>query len=169
VTLLFTNGNSTLVHSGTFQLAGAVNLSPTSGATVTMMFHGADWRELGRSLPTITYPVQDLAKTSAAVSVSSGTATVDIANGATIWTLQPSVNITGWSFPTPPASGTYAELTIIFQQNATSAKTVVSPATTGHTAGSAWSPSAVLSSYQSLGIRLWHDGTVELFPSAVMV
>jgi len=169
VTLLFTNGNSTLVHSGTFQLAGAVNLSPTSGATVTMMFHGADWRELGRSLPTITYPVQDLAKTTAAVSVTSGAASVDISTGATVWTLQPTTNITSWSFPTLPDSGTYAEFTIIFQQNGTTAKTVVSPATSGHTAGSAWSPSAVLGSYQSLGIRLWHSGTVELFPSAVMV
>lgn len=107
-----------------------------------------------------------LTRPSANVSVASGVATVDISGGAEVWILpQLTANITSWVFPILPAATKYADLSIITQQGALTTYAIANPATTGHTYGGAWSNSLTLNAFETLGIRLWSNGTIEMFPS----
>jgi hypothetical protein len=49
ISLLFTNSNTTLVHSASFRLKGGANVTPVFGQTVRIYYDGATWYETGRS------------------------------------------------------------------------------------------------------------------------
>lgn len=107
-------------------------------------------------------------RTAGTVSVAAGVATVDIAGGAEVFVLpQLTANVTSWVWTTLPASGKYADLSIITQQGASTAYTIADPGAAHHQYGGAWTNSSVLGIFETLGIRLWHDGTVERFYSGV--
>lgn len=108
-----------------------------------------------------------LARPSASVSSSSGVITINLASGIEHYTLTLTENITSWVFNNPPASGFVAEIRIDITQHASSAKTVVSPATAG-TAGGTWVASTTLSSVESLGIAINSAGARKLFPSGIL-
>lgn len=115
-----------------------------------------------------TGPVgNSLTRPAGTLTSSGGVVAVDLASGIEVYTLTLTENVTGWNFTNLPASGYVAELRIDIIQHASSAKTVVSPATAGRTAGGAWSPSSVLSSRESLGLAITSAGNVSLYPSGV--
>lgn len=102
------------------------------------------------------------------VTSSSGVVTIDASGTSNYYTLTLTENVTGWSFSNLPEAGKYTDITVEIIQNASSSKTCVSPATAGRTAGFSWSVSGVLSSRETLGIRLFSDGTRYLYPSGVL-
>lgn len=106
--------------------------------------------------------------TATTVASASGVVAIDVSATASHYTLTLTENVTTWSFTNLPAAGTYRELHVDIVQHASAAKTVTSPATSGRTAGGAWVASSTLSSREELGLRIYSDGTVELFPSGVM-
>lgn len=108
-----------------------------------------------------------LARPSATLSSSSGVVTVDLSSGTEVYTLTLTENVTSWNITNLPASGYVAEIRIDVIQHASSAKTVVSPATSGRTAGGTWTVSSVLSSRESLGLAITSAGNVSLYPSGV--
>ena len=109
-----------------------------------------------------------LARPSSSVSSVSGVVTIDLASGIEHYTLALTENVTSWSFTNLPASGYVAEIRIDVTQHASSAKTVVSPATAG-TAGGAWAASTILGSVESLGIAIDSAGARKLFPSGELI
>lgn len=106
--------------------------------------------------------------TATTVASASGVVAIDVSATASHYTLTLTENVTSWSFTNLPAAGTYRELHVDIVQHASAAKTVVSPATSGRTAGGAWVASSTLSSRETLGLRIFSTGTVHLFPSGVM-
>lgn len=101
------------------------------------------------------------------LSSSSGVVTIDCAADTDLYDLTLTENITSWSFTNLPAAGTYRDIQVRITQHASSAKTVVSPATAGRTAGGVYVASTALSSIELLTIRVFSDGTKHLFPSGV--
>lgn len=104
----------------------------------------------------------------AALTSAAGVVAVDCAAEEDFYTLILTENVTAWSFTRLPATTECRDLFIQIVQHASAAKTVVSPASTGRTAGGPWSASTTLSSRQTLMLRVFGDGTVELYPQAVM-
>lgn len=102
------------------------------------------------------------------ISSSSGVVTIDVMGDYTSHTLTLTENVTSWSFTNLPASGKFRDHFVRITQHASSAKTVVSPATSGKTAGGTWTVSSTVSSEEVLGIRVFSDGTKELYPSGVL-
>ena len=77
-------------------------------------------------------------------------------------------NVTSWDFAGLPVVG-FIEVELEITQDASTPRTCVSPATAGaNTAGGAWTVSSTLGSVEVLRIRLWADGTRQLFPQGVM-
>ena len=103
----------------------------------------------------------------ASLSSSSGVVTIDCAADTDVYDLTLTENVTSWSFTNLPAAGTYRDVQVRITQHASAAKTVVSPATSGRTAGGAWVQSTIVSSIELLTIRVFSDGTKHLFPSGV--
>lgn len=101
------------------------------------------------------------------LSSSSGVVTIDVSAATDRYAMTLTENVTSWVFNNLPASGTFRDIAVQITQHASSAKTVVSPATSGRTAGGAWAQSAVLSSIETLVLRVHSDGTVTLYPSGV--
>ena len=104
---------------------------------------------------------------SLAISSSSGVVTINLATTTEDYYLTLTENVTSWVFNNPPASGQDVKISIFLQQ-AASAKTCVSPATAGHTAGGTWTVSATVNSVQRLDLIVTSAGTVSLFPQAVL-
>lgn len=102
------------------------------------------------------------------LSSASGVVAIDASAAGDHYTLTLTENVTSWSFTNLPAAGTYRDIFVHLVQDATTARTVVSPATAGRTAGGAWVASSTLSSRETLGLRIFSTGTVHLFPSGVM-
>lgn len=102
------------------------------------------------------------------LSSSSGVVTIDASAAGDHYTLTLTENVTSWSFTSLPAANTYRDVFVHLVQHSGAAKTVASPATSGRTAGGAWVASTTLSSRETLGLRIFSDGTVSLFPSGVM-
>jgi len=98
---------------------------------------------------------------------SSGVVTINVSSDYVAYTLTLTENVTSWSFTNLPASGKFKDIFVKIVQHASSAKTVVSPATTAKTAGGAWTVSSTVSSEEVLGLRVFSDGTKELYPSGV--
>lgn len=98
---------------------------------------------------------------------SSGVVTISVSSDYVAYTLTLTENVTSWSFTNLPASGKFKDIFVKIVQHASSAKTVVSPASTSKTAGGAWTVSSTVSSEEVLGIRVFSDGTKELYPSGV--
>ncbi len=100
------------------------------------------------------------------LAIVGGVVTVDLAY-VECWELELSANVTGWAFVNKPPAGKKAEISIDVVQNASSAKTCVSPASAGRTAGPAWSPSAVLGARETLVLVVDSAGTVALYTGGV--
>lgn len=98
---------------------------------------------------------------------SSGVVTVNVMSDYSSYSLTLTENVTSWSFTNLPTTGRYKDIFIKVVQHASSAKTVVSPASSSKTAGGAWTAETNLSSEEVLGIRVFSDGTRELYPSGV--
>jgi hypothetical protein len=91
---------------------------------------------------------------STTLSSSAGVVTIDLAVPTAHYTLTLTENVTSWVFNNVPASGWFREIHVDIVQHASSAKTVVTPATTGRTAGGlAWVASTVLSSRECLVLQ----------------
>lgn len=110
----------------------------------------------------------DIIDTAGTTSSAAGVVTIDLASSTTHHTLTLSENITSWSFTNLPAAGKYRDVYVHVIQDAATARTVVSPATAGLTAGGTWTVSSTLSSRETLGLRVFSDGTIHMFPSGVM-
>ena len=106
----------------------------------------------------------------ATVASSSGVVTIDLHGGYTSYDLTLTENVTSWVFTNLPASGEVIEKKILILQHASAAKTVVSPATAGRTAGGiAWVADTTFSSRELLVLRCFSDGTRTLFPTGKQV
>lgn len=104
------------------------------------------------------------------ISSSSGVVTIDLSAVYRRYELTLTENVTSWVFNNAPASGTFKEIYITIIQHASAAKTVVSPATTGRTAGGiVWVASTTLSSREALVLHCHSDATRTLFPTGVQV
>ncbi|MFZ5697778.1 MAG: hypothetical protein ACOY9J_03495 [Pseudomonadota bacterium] len=102
-----------------------------------------------------------------AVTSAAGVITIDCSSQSRLRTITLTENVTSWSFTNLPAAGAFVDVSVRITQHASSAKTVVSPATSGRTAGGAWTQSETLGDIETLGLRVYSDGTVDLFPSGV--
>lgn len=98
---------------------------------------------------------------------SAGVVTVNVSATTTKYTLSLTEDVTSWVFNNLPDSGKYRELYIEITQHASAAKTVVTPATSGRTAGGAWTVSPTLSSRELLILHVFSDGTKALFPTGL--
>ena len=103
----------------------------------------------------------------AALSPASGVVSINLANNTQEYTLTLNQNITGWTFTGLPASGQIARITVVLTQGST-AFTCVSPATSGHTSGGAWTVSSTVNSVQYLQLEINSGGTVKLFAEGVL-
>lgn len=109
-------------------------------------------------------------KPTTTISSSSGVVTIDLHSGYYSNELTLTENVTSWSFTNLPASGEVIEKLVPIVQHASAAKTVVSPATSGRTAGSIpWVADTTLSSREDLLLRVDSAGTVTLFPTGKQV
>ena len=135
--------------AGTTGAAGAAGVAGAAGAT------GAAGSSKTRLVAT-------------ALTSTSGVVAINLSLGE-IFPFQPTEAITGWVVTNAPAAGYRAEVVIEFQQHATAAKTVVSPAAFQCTAGIAWVASATLSSREDLAIKVDSSGNITLSPSGVFV
>jgi hypothetical protein len=101
---------------------------------------------------------------------ASGVVTIDLHGGYTSYDLTLTENVTSWAFTNLPESGEVIEKKILIIQHASAAKTVVSPASAGRTAGGiAWVADTTLSSRELLVLRCFSDGTRTLFPTGKQV
>lgn len=108
--------------------------------------------------------------TTTTLSSASGVVTVDLSSDVQRYELTLTENVTSWVFNNPPQSGEYKEITVTIIQHASAAKTVVSPATTGRTAGGiAWVADTTLSSREALVLQCFSDSTRTLFPTGRQV
>lgn len=128
----------------------------TDGAGYELKYDGTNW--IVQLYPNVT----------TALSISSGVVTVNCRAGYSRFSLALTENVTSWSFTNLPTTGRYRDIFIEVTQHASSAKTCVSPASAGKTAGWPWVVSPTLSSVEILGLRIFSDGTVHLFPGGVM-
>jgi len=104
------------------------------------------------------------------ISSTAGVVSIDLSLATPNYVLTLTENVTSWNFTNPPASGYMKEILITIIQHASSAKTVVTPASAGRTAGGlAWVASTVLSSRECLVMHCFSDATRTLFPTGVMV
>lgn len=156
-TLLVWNGSTwqaALVLSSTNPLVAAY--TPTSGTSniVARQDH--------------VHPLQfsPLVATTA-LSSASGVVTVNLALSTGLYVLTLTENITSWTFNNLPSTGYVADIRIKIIQNASTAYTCVSPATSGLTAGGAWVVSSTLSAVESLGISVDTSGNKTVYPSGV--
>lgn len=109
-----------------------------------------------------------LLRPAATLTSSGGVVTVSVTTGAEVYTLALTENVTGWQFTNLPPAGFVAEIRIDIVQHASSAKTCVSPASAGRTAGGAWTVSSTLSARESLALVIDSAGVVQLYPSGVL-
>ena len=101
---------------------------------------------------------------------ASGVVTIDLHGGYSSYDLTLTENVTSWVCTNLPATGEVIEKKIMVIQHASAAKTVVSPATAGRTAGGiAWVADTTLSSRELLILRCFSDGTRTLFPTGRQV
>lgn len=114
--------------------------------------------------------IETLDKHVTTISSISGVVTIDLSAGYSHYILNLTENVTSWVFTNVPASGYFKEIYITIIQHASSAKTVVSPATSGRTAGGiVWIADTTLSSRELLVAQFNSDSTVDLFPTGAMV
>lgn len=140
-----------VLRVGTQGPAGAAGATGATGATGAA---GANGSALGTG-------------TVAAITSSAGVLTIDCTAAARVRTITLTENITSWSFTNLPSAGSIFDVSIRITQHASAAKTVVSPASSARTAGGAWTQSATVGAIETLGLRIFSDGTVDLFPSGV--
>lgn len=107
------------------------------------------------------------AGTTSAVTSSAGVLTISCSSADRLRTITLTENVTSWVFTNLPAAGAFVDVSVRITQHASAAKTVVSPATGARTAGGAWTQSATVGAIETLGLRIYSDGTVDLFPSGV--
>lgn len=101
------------------------------------------------------------------VSSAAGVITLDLSLPVNLYTLALTEDVSSWVISNPPAAGEFRDVFVRVTQHASSAKTVESPASSGKTAGGTWTVSSTLSSVETLGLRVFSDGAVELYPSGV--
>lgn len=126
----------------------------TTAVTFTLLATAADFE------PTIEYTIGTLTS-------PGGVVTIPLENNVKIYQLQLTVDVTSWVFTGLPSAGKCKDIEVEITQHASSAKTVISPASTGCTAGGAWIMSSTASDKENLGMRVFSDGTVHLYPSGV--
>lgn len=107
-------------------------------------------------------------KTINTISSVSGVLTIDVATYHSLLTIALTENVTSWVFNNLPSAGSFKDIEIQLTQGS-SAYSCVSPATSGKTAGGTWIVSPVALSVEVLGLRIFSDGTVQLFPSGVLL
>jgi len=101
---------------------------------------------------------------------AAGVVAIDLNAIYSHYTITLTENVTSWTFSNLPATGYYKEINVVIIQNASSAKTVVTPATAGRTAGGLpWVASTVLSSREVLVLQCFSDATRTLFPTGPQV
>lgn len=104
---------------------------------------------------------------SVALTSVAGVVTIDVSATEDHYTLALTENVTSWVFTNLPAAGYYRDLFVRVTQHASAAKTVASPASAGSTAGGTWTMSTTVSAKETLGLRVWSDGAVTLYPGGV--
>lgn len=105
-------------------------------------------------------------KTPQALTSSAGVVTIDCSATEDHYTLTPTENISGWTFTNRPTAGTFRKIYVTVTQHASAAKTIVSPASAGSTAGGEWEVTTALAAVETL--ELWvYNSTVTLFPGGV--
>lgn len=135
-----------------------------------IQYVGGAWvkRTIAQLKASLALNQVDIALGTTTVSSASGVVTIDTAALTNHYQLTLTENVTSWVLNNLPSAGYYRDIYVHVIQDAASARTVTSPATAGRTAGGAWTVSAILSSRETLGLRIFSDGTVHLFPSGVM-
>lgn len=135
-----------------------------------IQYVGGAWvkRSLAQLKTSLALTGADISLQTATVTSSSGVITIDLAAATSHYESTLFENVTSWSFTNLPSAGKYREVSVHIIQDAATPRTVLSPATAGRTAGGIWVVSAALSSRETLGLRVFSDGTVHLFPSGVM-
>ncbi len=145
-------------------LPNVVNLDTSNPTNITQ---SASYRFVTDTEKSTWNAKIDRSKTVASLSSSSGVITIDCSSTTDLYQVALTEDVSSWSFTNLPPSGKCVEMEVQITQHASSAKTVVSPATSGKTAGGAWTQSTALSAVEVLGIRVFSDGTKHVFPSGV--
>jgi len=134
--------------------------------TITIYFEDAYLSRVEMPFSTIAPISSDFI--SGTLTSASGVVTVDCSSIYTRYAITLTENVTSWVFNNLPAATHYRDIYVEVTQHASAAKSVVSPATSGKTAGGAWTVSSTLSRVEILGMRIFSTGVVHLFPSGVM-
>jgi hypothetical protein len=105
----------------------------------------------------------------AALTSVSGVLTVNLAATTKVYYCTLHENVTSWVFNNPPAAGYMSAINIVVTQAASGGPyTCASPATSGYTAGGAWTVSATASKSQWLDLYVSSSGIVKMNPEAVL-
>lgn len=150
-----------------------VDLAAIAGAGTgdVIQYNGANWvRQTTSQLKTsLDLTAGDTATgVTASLVTSSGVATINLSSTTSLYLLTLTENLTSWVFNNLPAAGRYKDIEIQVTQDAAVAYTAASPATAG-TAGGAWNASPALSSVEVLSVRIFSDGSRQLFPSGLLL
>jgi hypothetical protein len=123
LTLLFQDGNTTLVNSATLVLADYANLTGVAGSSLTLLFSAGIWWELSRTGPTTTSAALPVTPTLTGTPyagpglggnlVQNG----DFSNGSVGWVLTAQASIDTNQADAPPSSDTCLKMvtTAIYQ------------------------------------------------------
>lgn len=134
------------------------NATSIQSGDALLLYRDGKWYEVGATA-TAKYGV-----TGTLASVA-GVVTIDVSAAADLYQLALTENVTSWVFTNLPPTGTFRDIAVTITQHASAAKTVVSPG--DQTAGGAWTQSATLGDIETLTLRIYANGLVELFPSGV--
>lgn len=140
---------------------------PTIASGTTAQYWRGDksWQTLDKT--AVGLANVETRRTVQTITQASGTVTIDLSGGASVFLLTLTQNLTGWSFTNLPPSGSISEIRIVLKQAAGSAFTCVSPASASSTAGGSWTVSSTLGATESLGLAIDSSGNKVLFPSGV--
>lgn len=123
-----------------------------------LMYRDGKWYEVGATVAA-KYGI------TGTVASASGVVTIDVSAATDLYQLALTENVTSWVFTNLPPAGSFRDIAVTITQHASAAKTVVSPG--DQTAGGAWTQSATVSSIETLMLRIYSNGLVELYPSGV--
>ncbi|HEY8743897.1 MAG TPA: carbohydrate binding domain-containing protein [Chloroflexota bacterium] len=112
LTLLFQDGNTTLVNSPSMAIADHTNLTGVAGGSITLLYSAGVWHELSRTGPTATTPAVPVTPTRTGVPstgpglggnlVQNG----DFSNGGAGWALSGTAVVDTNQADAPPSSST---------------------------------------------------------------
>lgn len=161
-TLVF-DGALTLTHNSTsLILPTGANITTAAGDTARFMSEGSgNWRCLAYNRKNgQALAVGSSASATTALSISSGTVTIDLGGGVNRnFTLALTANVTSISFSNLPASGFVGEIEIEFKQDATGSRTVALPSSFKALGPSDTSVASAANAVTVLSAKTWDQGT----------